>query len=89
MSEAAVEEITSHAKLRLELVLRMMEKDGADVETYGNKVMVAEILRAITNLSPSACKNYCTERDLKVNRHEEEILNLNSKLQALGMSIRL
>ena len=74
---------------RLDLVLRLLEKDGADTKKYGNKIKVARIMHAITGLPITTCKNYCTNRDLSLTHHEEEILKLNAILQALSMEIRL
>ena len=83
------EEIGWHDKVRLDALLRLMEENGADLEKHGNKRKAAEIMRAISGLPLSTCTNYCTNRDLSTTHHEEEILKLNSKLQALGMKIRL
>ena len=76
-------------KVRLDLLLKLIEKDGADLEKHGNKTKAAEVMREVTGLPISTCKNYCTNKDLNVTEHEETILKLNSKLQALGMSVRL
>ena len=78
-----------HDKVRLDALLRLMQENGADLEKHGNKRKAAEIMRAISGLPLSTCTNYCTNRDLSLTHHEEEILRLNSKLQALGMKIRL
>jgi hypothetical protein len=66
-----------------------MKKDGADLDKYGNKVKAAEIMKSITSLPLQTCKNYCSDPQLSTKEHEEEIFRLNTKLQALGMEIRL
>lgn len=87
--ETSMEEINWHDKVRLDVLLRLMKEDGANLEKHGNKSMAAEIMHAITGLPLTTCKNYCTNQDLSQTHHEEEILKLNSKIQALGMKIRL
>lgn len=87
-NEKKVEEATWHDKVRIELLLRLFEKDGTNMQDVV-KARVAEVLKMITNLPLSTCKNYCTNRDLNTKVHEEEVLKLNSILQAIGMEIRL
>lgn len=87
--EGYSEDIKFHDKVRLELLLRLMKKDGADLDKYGNKVKAAEIMKSVTSLPLQTCKNYCSDPQLSTKEHEEEILRLNTKLQALGMEIRL
>ena len=87
--EGYFEDIKFHDKVRLELLLRLMKKDGADLDKYGNKVKAADIMKSVTSLPLQTCKNYCTDPKLSTKEHEEEILRLNTKLQALGMKIRL
>jgi len=87
--QETAEDIEWHDKVRLDLVLRLMEKDGAVIDKHGNKIKVARIMQAITGLPLNTCKNYCTNRDLSLTHHKEEILKLNAILQALGMEIRL
>lgn len=85
--ETAVE-IPWHDKVRLELLLRILEKGGTDLQKC-IKARVADVMQTITKLPISTCKNYCTNRDLNTKKHEEEILTLNSKLQAVGLNILL
>lgn len=87
--EGYFEDIKFHDKVRLELLLRLMKKDGADLDKYGNKVKAAEIMKSVTSLPLQTCKNYCSDPQLSTKEHEEEIFRLNTKLQALGMEIRL
>lgn len=83
------EEINWHDKVRLDLLLRLMKKDGADLKKHGNKKKAADVMHSVTKLSLQTCKNYCSDPRLSITEHEDEILKLNSKLQALGMEIRL
>ena len=83
------EDINWSDKVRLDLLLRLMKKDGANIDKYGNKTKAAQIMQMITGLPISTCTNYCTNQDLSVSHHEEEILALNSKMQALEMETRL
>lgn len=83
------ESIGFHDKVRLDLLLRLMESNGADLDKYGNKVKAAQVMQSITGLPLQTCKNYCTERNLNVTTHSEEVLQMNTLLQALGMEIRL
>lgn len=85
----SLQEIEWSDKVRLELLLRLLKKDGADMDKYGNRIKAASVMQTITGLPISTCKNYCTNRDLSHTHHEEEILKLNSILQALGMGTRL
>ena len=83
------EESTWHDKVRLDLLLRLIKSDGADLTKRGNKTRAAELMRDITGLPLQTCKNYCSNEDLNTNEHKEEVLKMNSKLQALDMNIRL
>lgn len=83
------EEVDWHDKVRLDLLLRLMKKDGANLEKHGNKVKAANVMQSVTNLPLQTCKNYCSSPILSTTEHEEEILKLNTNLQALGMETRL
>lgn len=85
----AVEEISLHDKVRLDLVLRMMEDNGANLTKHGNKTKAAQMMQSVTGLPLQTCKNYCSNRDLNTSIHTEEVLKMNTLLQALGMKIRL
>lgn len=85
----AVEEIPSHDKVRLELLLRFMENADCDFGRHGHKAKAATILQTITKLPISTCKNYVSNRDLNTDVHSKEILAINSLLQALGTEIRI
>lgn len=84
-----VEEISAHDKVRLELLLKLMEKDGINLTKHGNKVKAASILNTLTGLSLNTCKQYCSDRNLNVTTHSEEILKINTLLQALEMKSHL
>ena len=87
--KAVFYEINWHDKVRLDLLLRLMENDGADLERHGNKMKAAMIMQSITGLPLQTFKNYCTNRDLNVATHSEEVLKMNTLLQSLDMKIRL
>ena len=78
-----------HDKVRLETLLRLMEKDDLNMGIYGNKTKAATLMNKISGLPLSTCKNYCTNRDMNVNTHSEEVLEINTLLQSLEMSIHL
>ena len=82
-------EIDWHDKVRLELVLRIMEKAGINLDIYGNKARAAQILKIITKLPISTCSNYASNRDLNVNTHSEEIVEINSNMRVLNKDILL
>ncbi len=76
-------------KIRLELLLRLMEKDGADLDDYGNKTNAAKVIQMVSGLPPSTCKNYCSNRDLNTKFHAESISKVNHALKELEMKTRL
>lgn len=78
-----------HDKVRLETLLRLMEKDDLNMGIHGNKTKAATLMNKISGLPLSTCKNYCASRDLNVITHKNEILLINSLLQSLEMSIHL
>ena len=78
-----------HDKVRLELVLRFMEEAGCNLEKYGNKANSARILNTITDIPFSTCSNYVTNRNLNTNTHKEEVVTINSALQALEINFIL
>jgi len=83
------EEIKWHDKVRLELLIQLMKKDEANFGLHGNKTKAANLMVSITGLPLQTCKNYCSSPHLNTTQHEEEILKINTNLQALGMKIRL
>jgi|GEM_PF-5068557 len=87
--EELSEEIKFADKVRLKLLLMLIRKDGANLENYGNKKKAAFIMHKIADLPITTCKNFCSDDTLNKTYHDEEILKLNSKLQDLGMDIRL
>lgn len=82
-------DIELHAKVRLELGLRLLKQAGARIDIHGNRARAARVLKALTGFAPSTCSNYVTNQDLNTQTHREEVLLLNSELQALGTDIRL
>lgn len=89
IDDDAIKEISLHDKVRLDLLLRLILNDGANLEKHGNKVKAALIMQSITGLPLQTCKNYCSNRDLNIRQHNNEVLQMNTLLQALGMEIRL
>lgn len=89
IEEGSSEDIKWHDKVRLELLLSLMKKDGANLDIYGNKIMAARVMQLVTSLPLQTCKNYCSNAILSKKEHEEEIVKLNLKLHALGMKIQL
>lgn len=82
-------DIEWHAKVRLELAMKLIEKADANLAIHGNKARASRLLQTLTNLPKSTCGNYVTNRDLNTEIHSDEVLKLNSSLQALGIEIRL
>lgn len=87
--DASFEELNWHDKVRLNLLLRLMKNSGANLEKYGNKTKAANIMKTVTSIPLQTCKNFCSEPILSIKEHEDEILRLNSILQALEMNILL
>lgn len=83
------EDIEFCDKVRLKLLLMLIKKDGADLDVHGNKAKAAYIMHKIAGLPITTCKNFCSDATLNETYHDEEILKLNSKMQALGMDTRL
>ncbi len=78
-----------HGAVRLELLRLLMDKAGAQWQKRGNKVIAAQLMSAITGLAPKTCKNYLSDPIVKHTEHQETILDVNSKLKALGIEITL
>ena len=89
VDDNVMKEITLHDKVRLDLLVRLLENDGANLSKHGNKTKAAQVMQSITGLPLQTCKNYCSNRDLNIRQHNDEVLQMNSLLQALGMKIRL
>ena len=89
IDDDSAKDISLHDKVRLDLLLRLLLNDGANIDKHGNKKKAAQIMQSITGLPLQTCKNYCSNRDLNVKTHGEEVLMMNILLQALGMKIRL
>ena len=89
LEEGSTEDIEWHDKVRLDLLLRLMKKDGANLDIRGNKTRAAEVMRMVTSLPLQTCKNFCTDQYVSTEEHSDEILRINTKLQTLHMEIRL
>lgn len=80
-------EIQWHDKVRLAVLLRLLQNDGVDLEKYGNKAAAARLMSSITGLPLQTCKNFCTEPVVSSEAHKEELLQMNLELQRLGLKI--
>ena len=87
--ETNLAQIDFQNKVRLDLLLRLMKKDGADLEKHGNKRRAAIIMNIVTGIPIPTCKNYCSEPILSENSHKREIADINPVLQKLGMQTTL
>ena len=87
--ETNLAQIDFQNKVRLDLLLRLMKKDGADLEKHGNKRRAATIMNIVTGIPIPTCKNYCSEPILSENSHKREIADINPVLQKLGMQTTL
>ena len=87
-SEGPAEEIELHDKVRLEVLLQFMEYSGLKLEK-GKKKQVAEVMRAITSIPISTCRNYCSNRGVNTNLHEDEVVRLIVKLRSIGINVHL
>ena len=85
--EGAPIDTEGHGTVRLELLRQLMDKAGAQWQTRGNKVIAAKLMAAITGLAPKTCQNYLTEPFVNQTEHQDIILDINSKLRALGIEI--
>ena len=86
---AEQEAINWHDKVRLDLLLRLMKKDHVNLDKHGNKTKAAQIMKMVTGLPLQTCKNYCSSPNLNTTEHQDEVLKVNTELQALDMTIRL
>lgn len=87
--EGAPIDTEGHGTVRLELIRQLMDKAGAQWQKRGNKVIAAQLMAAITGLAPKTCKNHLSDPIVKHTEHKETILDVNSKLKALGIEITL
>ena len=87
--ETNLAQIDFQNKVRLDLLLRLMKKDGADLEKHGNKTRAATIMNKITGIPLPACKNYCSDPMLNKESHHQEIEELNLSMKNLEMKTEL
>ncbi len=87
--EGAPIDTEGHGTVRLELIRQLMDKAGAQWQKHGNKVIAAQLMAAITGLAFKTCKNHLSDPIVKHTEHKETILDVNSKLNALGIEITL
>lgn len=78
------------AKVGLELIVKLMINDGANLEMYGNKVVCTKALMMMTGRSESSCKSIHSDGLRRTNpQHRTKIQELNRLLEQLGMETRL
>ena len=78
-----------HVSVRLVLLLRLLKKDGANMELHGNKIKTAQLLHYITDVPLQTCKNICSDPVINTTICESEIVKLNLLMKVLGMEIQL
>lgn len=77
-------------KPRLALLLKLMEKDGLDINKKGiKKKTVGELMEYLTGIPCKSCKNFLSDTHVDRDHHREVITKFNGMMQSLGMSIRL
>ena len=81
--------IDPHDKVRLEVMMKLLESSNVDLKTRGNKAETARLLECLTGLPLSTCRNYVTNRDLNKDTHKEEITTINSQLEKIKISWRI
>ena len=81
--------IDPHNKVRLEVMMKLLESSNVDLKTRGNKAETARLLECLTGLPLSTCQNYVTNRDLNKDTHKEEITAINSQLEKLKITWRI
>ena len=78
-----------HAKPRLALLLKLMERSGADIEKHGAKSKAARLAEYLTGLSIQTCKNFMSDPHLDTSTHAREIADCNEMLRQLDLDCQL
>lgn len=78
-----------HAKPRLALLLKLMERSGADIEKHGAKSKAARLAEYLTGLSIQTCKNFMSDPHLDTSTHAREIADCNELLRQLDLDCQL
>lgn len=77
-------------KPRLALLLKLMEKDGLDLNKKGiKKKTVAELMEYLSGIPLKSCQNFCSDPHVDSDHHKETITKVNGQLQSVNMEIRL
>jgi len=84
-----VDSTSFHDKVRLDILLKLINIAGGNHRQRGNGKKVAELMNRITGLPLQTCRNYCSDSRLNTSTHKDEVLMLNSLLLSLGIEIRL
>lgn len=97
------EEIDANQKVRMKLLMMLMERDGMQFQEItddhgkkktvrdGKKKTAAEIMNAITGIPPKTCRSFLSDPVLNTTAPENEgtVIKLNTKLHALSMQSQL
>lgn len=84
-------EITAspHDRLRMETLLLLLEKIGADDTINGNKRKIAELMSYIIGNNYQSCANHFSNRKFSKSEHAEEIEKVNRKMSEIGLDVNL
>lgn len=88
MMDTPLDDIEADSKVGLTVILKLMEKDGANFEKSKNKTTAMKALKMMTGRSESACKQIFSV-PLSLAYHKRKINEMNDYLNALGMETRL
>lgn len=88
MMDTPLDDIEADSKVGLTVILKLMEKDGANFEKSKNKTIAMKALKMMTGRSESACKQIFSV-PLSLAYHKRKINEMNDYLNALGMETQL
>ena len=88
MMDTPLDDIEADSKVGLTVILKLMEKDGANFEKSKNKTTAMKALKMMTGRSESACKQIFSV-PLSLAYHKRKINEMNDYLNALGMETQL
>lgn len=80
---------SSHDRLRMETLLLLLEKIGADDTISGNKRKIAELMSYIIGNNYQSCANHFSNRKFSKTEHAEEIEKVNRKMSEIGLDVKL
>ena len=87
--EKELQNIKFHNKVRLDLLLKLMLKAGANLTDHGNKRRAAEVMAVLSGLPLNTCKNFCSDPVVNQDTHEEALDALKKKLQILDINLNI